>query len=516
VRSAKEIVTATLHVAPQRMGFVNMDYFNPEPTTPDASTHNYTGTIGEHLTLHGGMLENTISVSRFDVGVWGHGDEDLVITPDGNRGNYYAQRDRNATRYSGSSSYTFPTLNRAGSHTVKVGSYFASSSEQGEVDAHPIDILDAQDRAIERITFRRNESFDISDVEYAFYGQDHWIISPRFAFDTGVRTESQQIAHAFRMAPRVGLAWNPFASLGTTVRAGFGYFYDRVPLNVYCFNRFPDEVITTYDAATGEITSGPTLYLNTLGQVRVKHPFVFQRPIDGNFSPQSVTWSVQVEQPVSRNLKLRAAYMQNGASDLVILNPVPPDAESTTGAYLLSGLGQSHYHQFEMTARVRVGEGRELFFSYVRSRSRGDLNDFSQFLGKFPAPIIRPNQYGNLPADLPNRFISWGVVQFPKRFQIAPVIEYRSGFPYLITDAAQNYVGEPNRARFPNFLSIDSRFSKDIQVNPKYAVRLSISGFNLTNHFNPEAVHWNVDDPVFGYFFGHRGRRFTADFDVLF
>jgi len=25
-----------------------------------------------------------------------------------------------------------------------------------------------------------------------------------------------------------------------------------------------------------------------------------------------------------------------------------------------------------------------------------------------------------------------------------------------------------------------------------------------------------VDDPAYGYFFGHRGRRFTVDFDVLF
>jgi len=25
-----------------------------------------------------------------------------------------------------------------------------------------------------------------------------------------------------------------------------------------------------------------------------------------------------------------------------------------------------------------------------------------------------------------------------------------------------------------------------------------------------------VDDPAYGYFFGHRARRFTVDFDVLF
>jgi hypothetical protein len=108
------------------------------------------------------------------------------------------------------------------------------------------------------------------------------------------------------------------------------------------------------------------------------------------------------------------------------------------------------------------------------------------------------------------------MVQLPWKFRITPVVEYRTGFPYFETDAAQNYVGVPNQQRFPNFLSVDSRISKDFKVNPKYSVRLSVSSFNLTDHFNPEAVHANVADPAFGYFFGQRGRRFTADFDVLF
>jgi len=36
------------------------------------------------------------------------------------------------------------------------------------------------------------------------------------------------------------------------------------------------------------------------------------------------------------------------------------------------------------------------------------------------------------------------------------------------------------------------------------------------NHFNPEAVHFNTADPNFGMCFGHRGRRFTGDFDFIF
>jgi hypothetical protein len=451
-----------------------------------------------------------------DVLVWGEGSQDLTITPMGNRGNYFANKTRDASRVSGGVSYSFASLAGWGAHTLKIGSYFAGSSENGQLDERPVEILGLVERPIERIDFPRSRTFQISDVEYSFYGQDHWVVSPRLALDLGVRTESQEVSGAFRVAPRAGVAWTPFAHAGTLVQAGYGLFFDRVPLNVYCFNKYPDQNITMYGAG-GEVSAGPFLYLNTLGQVRVKHPFVYQTPTDGNFSPESAIWSLQVEQPLTPFLKLRVGYLQNYSQGLVILNSVAPDPETNTGAYLLSGVGQSRYRQLEVTARMRLkGEGRQLFFSYVRSRARGDLNDFSNYLGTFPIPVIRGNQFGNLPADLPNRLLAWGMVQLPWKFRIAPVVEYRNGFPYFVTDAAQNYVGVPNQHRFPNFLSIDSRISKDIQVNPKYAVRLSVSSFNLTNHFNPEALHSNIADPAFGFFFGHRGRRFTADFDVLF
>ncbi|HEX8184094.1 MAG TPA: hypothetical protein VF747_05065, partial [Blastocatellia bacterium] len=125
-------------------------------------------------------------------------------------------------------------------------------------------------------------------------------------------------------------------------------------------------------------------------------------------------------------------------------------------------------------------------------------------------------QYTNLPGDLPNRFLAWGLVRLPWKMRIAPLVEYRNGFPYAVTDAAQDYVGTPNKTRFPNFYSLDSRVSKDIKLNDKYSLRFSVSGFNLTNHFNPYTLHSNIDDPQYGIFFGNYGRRFRLDFDVLF
>jgi hypothetical protein len=513
IPSAKQLVTATVHVAPQHLGYVNLNYFNPEPTSPDAFTRNYTATITDRLTIGQGLLQNTLSVTRFDARVWGQGSQDLTITPGGNSGNYFAQQSRNASRVSWTPVYDFGAVHWLGTHNLKAGSYLAESTDNGQVSEHPIDILNSANQLLERISFTGGQPFQNRDTEYALFAQDHWMVSPRLGIDLGLRAESQELSESLRLAPRAGVSWNPWAN--TVIRGGFGLFYDRVPLNVYSFDQYPNQVVTMFDPA-GQVSAGPFLYENGLGTVDVRSPLVFRKIVAGNFSPSSATGSMQVEQTMSEHLKLRIGYMQSQSSGLVLLNSVAPDPVTNTGAYLLSGTGQSRYRQFEATARLRLNDKRQLFFSYVRSRARGDLNDFASYLGSFPAPIIRPNQFGNLPADLPNRFLTWGLIQLPAGFRIAPLVEFRSGFPYAVTDEAQNYIGIPDANRFPTFLSVDARVSKDFKVNSKYTLRFSVSAFNLTNHFNPEAFHANAADPAYGLFFGQRGRRFTADFDVIF
>jgi hypothetical protein len=299
------------------------------------------------------------------------------------------------------------------------------------------------------------------------------------------------------------------------IRLGFGFFYDRVPLDVYSFNHYPKQIITMFDQ-NGDVSAGPFFYLNALGVVNTRGPLVFHQHVEGNFSPRAATGSIQVEQSVTRFLKLRAGYVRSISDGLVTMTPMAPDPETNIGVNELSGSGNSRYRQFELTARLQPSDKYQAFFSYVRNRAHGDLNEFSNYLGSFPQAIIRPDRYSRLPGDLPSRFLAWGTAQLPLGFRISPILEYRDGFTYSETDAAQSYVGIPNRDRYPNFLSLDSRFSKDIKVNPKYTVRLSVSSYNLSNHFNPEALHFNTADPAFGIFFGGRGRRFTADFDVLF
>jgi hypothetical protein len=64
IASDKQLVTATVHIAPQRRDGVNMNYFNPQATSPDESSHSYNATLADRLSLGGGLLENTLSITR--------------------------------------------------------------------------------------------------------------------------------------------------------------------------------------------------------------------------------------------------------------------------------------------------------------------------------------------------------------------------------------------------------------------------------------------------------------------
>ncbi len=511
--SPMHTLTGTFHVAPRRMDFVGLEFFNPQPVTPNFSARDYTGTVIDRLTIGSSLLESTVAMKRYSGSVWGQGQGVMTLTPVGNTGNYFSEQDRRASRIEWLEIYSLAPISAFGAHNLKFGTTLARTTNRGEFTARPVNIEDASGLLVKRIEFVGGQPFDLSDIETGFFGQDHWVINKKMSLDIGTRFERQGVTDTFRVAPRVGFAWTPFNHQQTTIRGGYGLFYDRVPLNVFGFNQYPEQVITAF-GPNGEIIDGPRRFANITDRAeRSPFPFVYSSDKAGNFSPYSATWNVEVEHPVTQMLRVRANYLQSNSQGVVIVTPKEVQGRD---AFVLGGNGKSRYRQLELTTRLNLREGQQLFFSYVHSRTRGDLNEFNNYLGNFPFPVMRINQFTNLSGDLPNRFLAWGVLKLPGSVRISPLLEWRNGFPYATTDAAQDYVGIPNTTRFPNFYSFDSRVSKDFKVNDKYSVRLSVSGFNLSNHFNPLSVHSNIDDPKYGVFFGTHKRRFRLDFDVLF
>jgi hypothetical protein len=511
--SPRQVVTGTFHFSPQHINFVNPEFFNPQPVTPSYAQHNYVATLGDRLGVGGGTLDSTVSIQRFDAMVGAHGTADMILTPTGNRGSYFSTQDREAGRVQWLEAWSPAQLRGAGTHFFKLGTSVTELSSSGQVTARPVDLLDTAGLLLRRIEFVGGSPYDVTDNEVALFAQDQWALTPKIAVDLGGRIERQNIAGSIRAAPRMGVSWSPLAGGRTVFRAGYGIFYDRVPLSVYAFRSNPRRVVTDY-AADGSIIGDPLAFMNILGASSAGSFFTAGRRRAGNFTPQSDAWNLQVDQRVAPFFKIRASYSESHSNGLVTLEPQAVEESSLT----LVGGGRSAYRQLSVTGRLEGRKGQQLFLAYTRSRARGTLNEFGGFLGNFPMPLIRRDVYSNLSGDAPNRFLAWGRVNLPGDLQLLPIVEYRTGFPFAAVDALGDYVGTPNsdRTRYPSYLAADARIVKDIKVNPKYTLRLAVSGFNLTNHFNPLSLHANVADPQFGTFFGNYHMRYRADFDVLF
>lgn len=524
---ATHSITGTLHVSPRQAKFFNLDFFNQRPVTPNYRARDYTGTITDRWTLGENLLESTIAIKKAGIDVWAQGLQEMTLTPVGNSGNYFNSQDRHSSRYELLETLSLKPIRNWGTHNLKFGGGVTRSAIDGLYEARPVNIRDTQGQLLQRMEFTGGSEYRRSDVEFSTFAQNHWLVTKNLALDLGTRVERQGVTETFRIAPRAGVAWTPFGNQYTVLRGGYGFFYDRVPLNIYAFDRIPEQVVTTYGPG-GVVIDGPRQWTNVIDRVATNDsPFVIRDDTRGNFAPYSGTWTVEVEHPVTKNLRVRVNYQASNSFGLVTVTPKTFNGQD---ALVLGGNGQSRYRQLEVVSKLDWGENQTLFFSYVRSRIRGNLNEFNNYLGNFPYPIVRPDQYTNLPADLPHRFLAWGTVKLPWKMRVSPLVEWRTGLPYAVFDAGQNYVGQPfsDDKRFPNFLSLDARFIREFKINqpvetifrrkikdPTF-VRVSVSFYNLTNHFNPPSVHNNIADPQYGLFFGQNRRRFRVDFDIVF
>lgn len=232
----------------------------------------------------------------------------------------------------------------------------------------------------------------------------------------------------FLPAPRVGVAWSPFASKKTIVRAGFGLYYAlldslsyRLDQNAPFNTVFAAKNIAFSSIAPGAAYSGAKVIPSGV-QPDLRTPAV-------------ESWSLKIEQQISSNTSLGVSYIgSHGYHELLSLDanlPTPticpaspcpsgyPDGAYyyPTGAPLANNAvwntthwfseGISSYHGLEVDVNRRFGHGLQFRGAYTFSKTLDDGDNMNTSVAtNSPAFVANPFQpksdYGRASFDVRN------------------------------------------------------------------------------------------------------------------
>jgi len=129
--TASQTFTATLHFAPHSLEYANLNYFDPQPVTPNADYQEDAGTILHRWALDRGLLSSTFAGIRMATNVGPQTTGQMVLTPAGNSGRYFGRESRQATRFQWLETWNPATVNWLGKHDFAFGSVVAHAEDEG-------------------------------------------------------------------------------------------------------------------------------------------------------------------------------------------------------------------------------------------------------------------------------------------------------------------------------------------------------------------------------------------------
>jgi hypothetical protein len=480
VTSARHTLGGGLIVFPRRIAGATMDTFRPSEVTPRFHQSGVLiGAVDRFALAPTVVLETTLSVRAFEVNVNTDGQSlPMVYAPQTQSGNFFNDQEREVASQQWVEALSFSHKLGRGEHVFKTGIDVQRSRYNGFSLSRPLEIRRLDGSLAERTVFGPRTTQEASGVEVALFAQDRWHLGPRATVELGFRLDRDPVVEQVKYSPRAGVALSVLPEGRAVVRGGFGKFVQRTPLNVEAFPSFEAYTVSRF------LPNAPPAIVT------------FRNVVDDLHTPEASVGNVEWDQRFGRRSLVKLAFLRRFGSHEYILSPDP-----TRGEARLTSTGTSAYRELEATTRYLGGARRDLTISYVWARGEADLNNYDQFFGNLRNPILRANQHNLIPTDVRHRLLVRGTLGLPGRWDFAPVLELRSGFPWSAVDELQDFVGARNRAgRLPAVRTLDFSLARPWRFK-KYRFRAGLKIYNAFGASAERDVQNNLASPLYGTFY---------------
>ena len=480
--SARHTLGGLMVTFPRRVEHLTMNTFRPPEVTPTLNQGGMAVGIQDRFAISSTLvLESTLAGRWFEITIEGDDRQPMIYTPEIQQGSFFNDQERDVTSVQWVEALSLTLDRRGGSHLLKFGFDFQNSHYDGTSASRPVEIRRLDGSLAELSVPGGPTSQEVTAAELALFAQDRWRLGSRVTVELGLRMDREDVVKRVNWSPRAGVSLGVLPDGRGILRGGVGRFRQRTPLNVGAFGQFEPRTVTRFGSDGAPL--GPQVtFVNV--------------PAPDLRTPEAVAGNVEWNQRFGRRMLLRTNYLRRRGSHEYILEP-----DVSRGEVRLLSTGMSRYWEFEVTGRYLGSARRDLTVSYVRSRGTADLNNYDQFYGNLRNPILRPNERSVIPTDAPHRVIVRGTIGLPGQWDLAPVVELRSGFPWSAVNEFQDFTGPRNQSgRLPTVRTFDFSLSRPWHVW-KYRFRGGIRVYNILGASAERDVQANVTSPDYGRYF---------------